>query len=197
MQLASLAQEKAKPAATKTDGAAAAESADGKGAGDDDGKGKGSAAVAGAVDPASGAAAAVTGDVASPITPTAASAAAAEEPSVVVPAPYSVRPMEYYQYHLVGILLHTGTAQAGHYYSFIKERTKDHNPHVSAAKSNAQSSSSPAAATGTEGRWLEFNDNLVRPFDVRRIEDECFGGEQVHVDSSWVCDACVPVLLLP
>ncbi len=31
-------------------------------------------------------------------------------------------PKHYYQYHLVGVIVHTGTAQAGHYYSFIKER---------------------------------------------------------------------------
>ncbi len=29
---------------------------------------------------------------------------------------------EAYEYDLVGVLVHTGTADSGHYYSFIKER---------------------------------------------------------------------------
>jgi len=31
-----------------------------------------------------------------------------------------LKPMEYYEYELVGILIHRGTADNGHYYSFIK-----------------------------------------------------------------------------
>jgi ubiquitin C-terminal hydrolase len=33
------------------------------------------------------------------------------------------RPDNYYEYQLVGILIHTGSADSGHYYSIIKERT--------------------------------------------------------------------------
>ena len=43
--------------------------------------------------------------------------------SVVVKPKYSEKPKDYYQYELVGVLVHTGTAQAGHYYSFIRERS--------------------------------------------------------------------------
>lgn len=57
----------------------------------------------------------------------------------------------YYEYELVGVLVHSGTADAGHYYSFIKER-------------------------GTQNRWLEFNDTHVREFDSKNLEAECFGG---------------------
>lgn len=28
----------------------------------------------------------------------------------------------YYEFELVGVLVHSGSADAGHYYSFIKER---------------------------------------------------------------------------
>ena len=34
-------------------------------------------------------------------------------------------PKEYYNYEIKGIIIHAGTADAGHYYSFIKERTGD------------------------------------------------------------------------
>jgi ubiquitin C-terminal hydrolase len=30
-------------------------------------------------------------------------------------------PPEYYQFDLVGVIVHAGTADSGHYYSYIKE----------------------------------------------------------------------------
>ena len=44
--------------------------------------------------------------------------AAKTDPSVVIPE--LPHPPEYYQYSLRGVLVHTGTADSGHYYSFIK-----------------------------------------------------------------------------
>lgn len=57
-------------------------------------------------------------------------------------------------YDLVGIVVHSGTSDMGHYYSFIKDR---HHPQ----------------------RWLEFNDELVREFQIETMGEECFGGEEV------------------
>ena len=73
--------------------------------------------------------------------------------------PGSVRPDDYYQYRLVGILIHSGSANSGHYYSYIKERQ---------------------FAAGEEPRWYEFNDNSVTPFDPDTIPNHCFGGK--HTD---------------
>lgn len=64
---------------------------------------------------------------------------------------YTVHPKEYYEYQLVGIVIHVGNAQGGHYYSFIRERNSD--------------------------KWLEFNDNYVRPFDLKSLSEEAFGGK--------------------
>jgi ubiquitin C-terminal hydrolase len=36
-----------------------------------------------------------------------------------------MRPDAYYHYDLVGVVVHSGTAFAGHYYSYIKERDGD------------------------------------------------------------------------
>lgn len=66
--------------------------------------------------------------------------------------------VEHYEYRLIGVTVHTGTADGGHYYSFIKERS---NPN-----SNQQ-----------EDRWFLFNDAEVKQFDPSQIEAECFGGE--------------------
>ncbi|XP_073817891.1 ubiquitinyl hydrolase 1 puf [Musca autumnalis] len=60
------------------------------------------------------------------------------------------------EYELVGVTVHTGTADGGHYYSFIKERNKSAMQH---------------------DRWFLFNDAEVKPFDPSQIAAECFGGE--------------------
>jgi ubiquitin carboxyl-terminal hydrolase 34 len=57
-------------------------------------------------------------------------------------------------YELVGILVHTGTAESGHYYSYIRERPSTMQPPT----------------------WLEFNDDTVLPVDATTIEASCFGG---------------------
>lgn len=74
------------------------------------------------------------------------------------------RPKDYYEYKLKGVVVHTGTADSGHYYSFIRE----HN-------------SKPEGAKGEDGdRWYEFNDNIVRDFDFADLANECFGGEEAY-----------------
>jgi ubiquitin C-terminal hydrolase len=69
----------------------------------------------------------------------------------------SVNPHEYYDYVLTGILVHTGTTDSGHYYSFIKDRKND--------------------------TWSKFNDETVSPFNVENIPETCYGGE--YTTTSW------------
>lgn len=61
------------------------------------------------------------------------------------------------EYNLIGVTVHTGNADGGHYYSFIKERNALHGPQ--------------------QDRWFLFNDAEVKQFDPSQIEAECFGGE--------------------
>ena len=58
-------------------------------------------------------------------------------------------------FNLVGVLVHSGTAESGHYYSYIQER--------------------PSSST-SDKTWVEFNDVDVVPFDNSHIPDQCFGG---------------------
>ena len=60
-------------------------------------------------------------------------------------------PEDYYNYKLRGVVVHTGIADSGHYYSLIRDPT---------------------------GQWLEFNDTIVTPFDPSDIPSEAFGGEE-------------------
>lgn len=59
------------------------------------------------------------------------------------------RPKEYYEYNLRGVVMHSGTAEYGHYYSYINIE---------------------------DDKWLEFNDSSIREFDKQSLESECFGG---------------------
>ena len=69
-------------------------------------------------------------------------------------------PLELYNYKLSGVLVHSGFAEGGHYYSFIKDRENEIE----------------------KDQWYEFNDELVKEFDKEDIESECFGGEEKFSD---------------
>ena len=53
-----------------------------------------------------------------------------------------------YEYNLKGIVNHTGTADFGHYFSYINVK---------------------------DDTWLEFNDAVIKDFDPKNIESQCFG----------------------
>lgn len=57
---------------------------------------------------------------------------------------------DYYRFRLRGIIIHMGSADGGHYYSFIRQGEQ----------------------------WHEFNDTVVRKFDASEIPNEAFGGEE-------------------
>ena len=54
-------------------------------------------------------------------------------------------PDDYYQFHLRGTVIHWGSADAGHYYSYIQDRED-------------------------LGKWYELNDTRVSNFDIRNLE---------------------------
>ena len=56
-----------------------------------------------------------------------------------------------YKYALAGVVIHSGTAFAGHYYSIAKDRES--------------------------GQWLVFDDTRVAPYDIANLEADCFGGK--------------------
>lgn len=57
-------------------------------------------------------------------------------------------------FELVGVLVHSGTAESGHYYSYIRERP----------------------STSSVPSWVEFNDEIVTSWDHMQMENACFGG---------------------
>ena len=115
----------------------------------------------GGADESDGAAMAVDGIRESPTTDTAVMVNAEDDP-------LSSLPDEDYEYKLAGVLIHAGVAQGGHYYSFIRDRTR------SQSKATL---GNDAAADVSDDKWYRFDDEDVTPFDPALIEQECFGGK--------------------
>jgi hypothetical protein len=71
---------------------------------------------------------------------------------------------ECYEYKLVGVIIHVGTADAGHYYSlintdrFMKDETQDEWLDTSSDK------------------WMEFNDSRVSDYNFDDFKGDCYGG---------------------
>ncbi|KAI4670163.1 uncharacterized protein J4E79_000444 [Alternaria viburni] len=66
------------------------------------------------------------------------------------------KPKEADMFDLVGVLVHTGTCEHGHYYSYIRER--------------------PCPTGTTAQTWVEFDDSSVGSFDPADIAYKAFGG---------------------
>ena len=72
-----------------------------------------------------------------------------------------------YEYKLVGVTVHSGTANAGHYWSLINtSRSPDETKQGSASWGNLEADN-----------WMEFNDSRVTEFQASKLNEECFGGD--------------------
>ncbi|KAL4111819.1 hypothetical protein QTP88_015704 [Uroleucon formosanum] len=78
---------------------------------------------------------------------------------------------ENYQYELIGVTVHTGTADGGHYYSFIRNRERTNK-----------------SQTPSTDQWYLFNDAEVKLFDASQLAAECFGGEMTSKTYDSVTD---------
>lgn len=77
-----------------------------------------------------------------------------------------------YEYKLVGATIHSGTANAGHYWSYIntKRGTKEDESHKDWEHTDVDP-------------WMEFNDSHVSDLDFKKIQEDGFGGEKTT--SGW------------
>ncbi|QUC22213.1 uncharacterized protein UV8b_06454 [Ustilaginoidea virens] len=77
-------------------------------------------------------------------------------------------------FELVGILVHSGTAESGHYYSYIRD-------------------------PGHRSGWIEFNDDSVSPWDPVLMESSTFGGpdqQALHETNGMVYDRAYSAYML-
>lgn len=74
-----------------------------------------------------------------------------------------------FEYKLVGVTVHSGTAHAGHYWAYINTKRGQDAPPEGADDATW-------ASTEAE-RWMEFNDSTVRDFQHSKLKEECYGGD--------------------
>jgi hypothetical protein len=87
-------------------------------------------------------------------------------------------PPEYYHYRLVGVVVHSGTAFAGHYYSYIREREPPPGANVAAAAAAAVAGGASGMAEAAMGeRWHVYDDQRVEPYNLESLEADAFGGK--------------------
>ncbi|OMP83508.1 Ubiquitin carboxyl-terminal hydrolase 24 [Diplodia seriata] len=89
-------------------------------------------------------------------------------PSRINMSPYKVeylsepdQPIDDDFFELVGILVHAGGVEQGHYWSYVRVRP------------------------GNQGhaKWIKFNDDTVTEQDLGKVENECFGGNGRHTSA--------------
>ena len=80
-----------------------------------------------------------------------------------------------FEYKLVGVVVHSGTANAGHYWSYINTRRGYNEP----------DENDPNWSKTETDPWMEFNDSSVRDFNFEKLKDECFGGDGKSGDDGW------------
>lgn len=85
-------------------------------------------------------------------------------PDILDLQPYTVEHLsgetsteEHDMFELVGILVHAGTAESGHYYSYVRERS---------------------SAQDVPPKWVEFNDDQVSNWNPASMEASTFGGPE-------------------
>ena len=82
---------------------------------------------------------------------------------------------EYYTYKLVGVVVHNGNAESGHYYSYIN--------------SNRNGNEYGENYLNTEkDNWVEFNDSNISQFAFSQLETECFGGSSDDMQNDYIED---------
>lgn len=80
-----------------------------------------------------------------------------------------------WEYKLVGTVVHSGTAQAGHYWSYINTK-RGHSEAASTDPDWIKTESDP---------WMEFNDSNVRNFNFEKMKEECFGSDGGHSSGGY------------
>ena len=80
---------------------------------------------------------------------------------------------EYYNYYLVGVIIHVGSADSGHYYSYINT-IREGEGNISFFNPKDEN---------CLNSWLEFNDSTISQFDIQNLENEAFGGSYDEYNS--------------
>lgn len=79
---------------------------------------------------------------------------------------------DYYEYRLVGINIHRGNGQSGHYWSFI---------HTQRGQLEPDPAQNPGEwYHGIDKDWKRFDDGDVSSYNPQNIGQDAFGGSGAH-----------------
>ena len=82
---------------------------------------------------------------------------------------------EYYDYCLVGVNVHMGTAEGGHYISYTN---------IKRAGEGSTMTYNPDNEKDVKD-WFMFNDSTVTTYDITKLDEECFGGASSSNSNGW------------
>jgi hypothetical protein len=100
------------------------------------------------------------------------------------------RPNNYYQYQLVGVVVHSGISEGGHYYSYIRDRIPNQKSNKveceqennsTEKRSSSELKQSPdflipiSFPPSSSAQWYHFNDSEVKVYDINNLPEDCFG----------------------
>ena len=83
-----------------------------------------------------------------------------------------------FEFKLVGVVQHSGSANAGHYWSYINTKRGTEETDIV----NTETETQWGATENDE--WLEFNDSNVREYNFNKLKDDAFGGESNKIGIS-------------
>ena len=80
---------------------------------------------------------------------------------------------EEYVYRLVGVNIHRGVADHGHYWSMINTKR---------GKEEPDPSNDPAGwLSSNQTQWKKFNDDEVSEYDISSLDQDSFGGDTTNL----------------
>ena len=72
-----------------------------------------------------------------------------------------------FEYKLVGVNVHSGSANAGHYWSYINTKRGVAEP----------DENDPDWAKTENDPWMKFNDSQVTEYNIEKLREDCYGGD--------------------
>ena len=84
------------------------------------------------------------------------------------------------KYRLVGIVVHSGQANGGHYYSFIQTKSNNDSLDDESCSSSGKDDENNSTSTNSSyNNWYKFDDGEVSEFkmDDEEMRNQCYGGD--------------------
>jgi ubiquitin C-terminal hydrolase len=79
-----------------------------------------------------------------------------------------------YEYKLVGVNVHSGTAQAGHYWSYINTN-----------RGTDEEENDPTWMQTENDPWMEFNDAHVTDYKFNKLDEDVSGDASIKLSSGY------------